>query len=104
MKKTTKRSTKKKATFVIVRTCSAGVHVGNVLRRERNGEVVLSDARRVWRWKGANTLHELSLRGCDESYSRISEPVPEITIPNPIEIIPCSLVAQSNLSRSRWGA
>lgn len=89
-------------TFVLVRTYSAGVHCG-VLAAQDGKQVTLSDARRIWRWRGANTLNELSAAGCDDSYSRISEPVPEIVLTEAIEIIPCNPVAMDNLSRSRWG-
>jgi hypothetical protein len=87
--------------FVIVRTHSAGVHVGTLA--EFHGTCVrLTDARRVHRWRGANTLHELSVSGCDDSFSRISEPVADITITQAIEVIPCTTTAKKNLTRSRW--
>ena len=52
----------KAARVVLVRTYSAGVHVGTLVSREGR-DVVLADARRIWSWRGANTLHEISLRG-----------------------------------------
>lgn len=87
--------------FVVVRTYSAGVHVGRLAAA--TGKVVtLNDARRVWRWRGANTLHELATHGADESYTRISEPVSAIMLTEAIEIMPCTEAAERNLSRSRW--
>ena len=85
---TKKKTTKKAAPYVLVRTYSAGVHVGTLVSAD--GErVVLRDASRVWRWRGANTLHELSLRGPSRTeYTRISERVAEITLTEAIEIIP----------------
>ena len=88
--------------FVIVRTYSAGVHVG-VLAEMSGTAVRLKDARRLHRWKGANTLHELSLHGCDMEYSRVSEPVADILLTQAIEVIPCTTKARKNLSDSRWG-
>lgn len=85
--------------FVIIRTYSAGVHCG-VLQSQTGSVVRLTSARRIWRWSGANTLHEIALRGCAEE-SKISEPVPEIELDR-IEIIPCSDEARANLERSRW--
>lgn len=87
-KKTTKKVTKKTTQYVLARTYSAGVHVGTLVSAE--GErVVLRDASRVWRWRGANTLHELSLHGPDRTaHTRISERVAEITLTEAIEIIP----------------
>ena len=43
--------------YVVVRTYSAGVHIG-VLRERAGKEVVLGDARRLWSWSGALTLNE----------------------------------------------
>ena len=88
-------------TYVLVRTFSAGVHVG-ILHSREGKECLLLDARRVWRWRGANTLSELSQKGGDEGYTRISEPVPSIALTEVIEIIPCGVEARANLSRSRW--
>jgi hypothetical protein len=48
--------------YVIVRTYSAGVFAGYLVKR--NGqEVELSDARRLWVWYGAATLSQLSVDG-----------------------------------------
>lgn len=93
-----------KLDFVIVRTYSAGVHCGYLRFKSENGkEVHLEEARRIWRWKGANTLNELSLHGCDDDYTRISEPVKKIELTEAIEIIKCEAKAEENLSKSRWG-
>lgn len=89
--------------FVLVRTTYAGVHTGHLVSQDGQ-TVVLSQARRIWRWSGANTLNEIALRGCSEDYSRISEPVPEITLTDAIEIIPTSAEAEASLVRSRWGS
>jgi hypothetical protein len=87
--------------FVIVRTYSAGVHMGT-LREFAGTAVVLTDARRLWQWQGAFTLHEASQASVAEA-SRISEPVPLICLTQAIEVIPCSEKAKANLSRSRNG-
>lgn len=86
---------------VVVRTCNAGVHFGTLVSRSGT-ECQLADARRIWRWRGANTLHEVSLHGIDKVYSRISEAVPEIELTEVIEVIPASEVAAINLGESRW--
>lgn len=87
---------------VLVRTYSAGVHVGT-LKSKDGREVTLSNAARIWRWRGANTLHELSLRGADKTWSRISELVPEVVLTEAIEIIRVSDAAAANLTTPRWG-
>ena len=87
--------------FVVVRTRDAGVHCGT-LAACAGTAVELADARRVWRWRGANTLNELALHGAAEGWTRISEPVPRILLTEAIEVIPCTATATANLSRSRW--
>lgn len=89
------------AMFVVVRTYSAGVHCGE-LHKSEGKQVVLHNARRIWRWRGANTLNEVALHGVSNEYSRISEPVECIELTEAIEIISCTDIAQENLSRSRW--
>lgn len=86
--------------YSVVRTYSAGVHVGIVTQRE-GAEVVLSQARRLWSWKGANTLHEVALRGVG-SGSRVSDEVDGVLLTGVIEIIPCTSAAEANLRAGRW--
>jgi hypothetical protein len=71
---------------VIIRTYSAGVHIGTIVERD-GGEVVLSNARRLYSWSGAFTLNAVSLSGVDRKNSRISKPVNEIRL-QWIEILP----------------
>jgi hypothetical protein len=87
--------------FVLVRTHTAGVHCG-VLKASCGTAVELTDARRVWRWRGANSLHELSQKGAAKEYTRISEAVPRILLTQAIEVIPCSAEAEKDLRQSRW--
>ncbi len=87
--------------IVIVRTYSAGVHVGRLEKLDGTC-ATLKDAVRIWRWRGANTLHELALRGADKEYTRISEPVQEIVLTQAIEVIQVSEYAKANLLASRW--
>ncbi len=88
--------------FVLVRTFTAGVHMG-YLKSCVGTAVELTESRRLWRWNKAFTLNEVSQKGCAEE-SRISEPVPEILLTQAIEVIPCSKIAIPNLRRSRNGA
>jgi len=86
---------------VLVRTYSAGVHFGTLKSRDGE-EVTLENARRIWSWKGANTLNEIANRGVDQSESNVSEPVSEIDLANAIEVIPLTAVAATNLEGCRW--
>jgi hypothetical protein len=88
---------------VLVRTYSAGVHVGTPVGKLKGKEITLKNAHRIWRWQGANTLHELSQEGASStSFTRISEIVPSITLTEATEVIPCSTKAAKNLTTPRW--
>ena len=86
--------------YAVIRTYSAGVHVGTIVRREGK-EVELADARRIWSWKEANTLSEISLRGVGRG-SKISESVPRIILTEAIEIIPASDECRKSLEAVGW--
>ena len=86
--------------FVIVRCRDAGVHCG-ILKSVHGRQVELTDARRIWRWSGANTLNEVSLRGSSGD-TRIAEPVDDICLLEACEVIPCTKEGEKNLRRSRW--
>ena len=86
---------------VIVRTYSAGVHFGYLVKRYGK-EVVLERSRRIWYWKGANTLSEIALHGVGAG-SKIAEPV-SITLTEAIEVINCTPAAVKSLEAATWGA
>ena len=86
---------------VIVRTYSAGVHFGYLVLRDGK-EVVLERARRIWSWKGANSLNEIATTGLDKDGSRVSAPVPTITLTEAIEIIDMVPTAVECLESSTW--
>lgn len=73
---------------VIVRTYSAGVHIGT-LDAKSGKEVRLSNAHRAWYWKGAFTLSEVATKGVGKG-SKIGVAVPSIELTEAIEIIPIS--------------
>lgn len=86
--------------YVVVRTYSAGVHVGTLAKRDGK-EVTLTDARRIWSWKGANTLHEIAAAGVAKG-SRISEPAQEVLLTEAIEIISATKAARASLAAAGW--
>jgi hypothetical protein len=90
----------KKLQAVIVRTYSAGVHFGYLVSR-KSKEVQLTMSRRIWYWRGANTLSEISQTGIDVANSKIAVPV-DITLTEAIEIIPCSDAAVKSLESAKW--
>lgn len=74
--------------YCMVRTYSAGVFAGTI--KERNGkEVILTNARRIWYWKGAASLSELATNGTsDPNGCKFPMPVNEVLLTEVIEIIP----------------
>lgn len=86
--------------YCLVRTFTAGVHMGT-LAECAGTAVVLKDARRLWRWRGANSLHEVALAGVAAG-SRISQAVPVILLTQATEVIPCADKARKSLDADRW--
>jgi len=77
--------------YCVVRTYSAGVHIGYVkefgVRHPQ--EAVLIKSRRLHYWNGACSLSQVAMDGVS-SDSRIAVEIPEITLTDVIEVIPCS--------------
>ena len=82
---------------VIIRTYSAGVWFGT-LKEKSGNEVILSDARRMWRWHAAKSisLSGVALYGLIHEKSKIIEPVSRQWL-EAIEITPCTPVAIQSL-------
>ena len=73
---------------VVVRTYSAGVFIGTIVSRDGK-EVVLKNARRVYRWSGAATLSQMAVDGVSNPEGcKMPCEVPEIILTEAIEIIP----------------
>ena len=81
----------------IIRTYSAGVWFGEVIAKTKD-EVVLKNARRMYKWVTTDngiTLSEVSLTGV-ASGSKIQKPVGTVWLQQ-IEIIPCTNEAILNI-------
>ena len=75
---------------VIIRTYSAGVWFGTL--SEKSGkEVILTDARRMWKWWASKgiSLSACALYGVKHSESKIIEPVSQVWL-EATEIISCT--------------
>ena len=87
---------------VLVRTYSAGVHIGTLQSREGR-EVTLTNARRLWNWSGAFTLNAVATKGVNRKNSRISVPVATIVLLEAIEIIPVTEVDGRKIGSGKPG-
>ena len=85
--------------YVIIRTYSAGVHAGELIRRDGK-EVELRNSRRLWLWHTADrgiSLSDVAVGGIDPSKSKICAVLPNIILTEAIEIIPASDTAKSSI-------
>ena len=73
--------------YVLIRTYSAGVHVGYLKRREGK-EVELVKARRIYEWFGSATLSQLAQSGTSKPEKcKFPEEVDSIILTEAIEIL-----------------
>lgn len=73
--------------YVIVRTYSAGVFAGFLVKREGK-EAELKDARRIWQWFGAASLSQLAESGTSKpNECKFPETVSKVILTEVIEIL-----------------
>lgn len=92
--------------FVLIRTRNSGVHFGILRRFEIVGEIAtaeLEGARRLWHWKGARTLNEVSVTGIGRG-SKVSERVDRIIVLGVIEVLFPTQESRANLEAAKWDA
>lgn len=96
---------KSKKKYVIVRTYSAGVFAG-FLESKKGQEVTLSNARRLWYWKGAASLSQLAIDGVKyPNECKFPAPVSEIQLTQAIEILAVTPTAKKTIeSVAVWQA
>ena len=82
---------------VIIRTYSAGCWFG-ILSSKEGREVILKNARRMWRWHAAEgiSLSGCAIHGIKQEKSKIVEPVDSVWL-EAIEIIPCTDTAADSI-------
>lgn len=81
----------------VIRTYSAGVWFGEIIEKDGN-EVIIGDARRLWRWHAAQSisLSGVALYGVIYDKSKITPPVETVWL-EAIEIIPAADVAITSI-------
>jgi hypothetical protein len=88
---------KKSKKYVIVRTYSAGVFSGYLVKR-KGQEVVLTNARRLWYWEGAASLSQLAMEGVKKPNScKFPCEVDRVELLQAIEILDTTKKAQQSL-------
>lgn len=85
--------------YCMVRTYSAGVFAGVVQSRDGE-EIVLTNARRIWYWKGAASLSQLATDGTSQpGQCKFPAPVAEVLLRGVIEIIPITDAAATSIAK-----
>jgi len=83
--------------YVIVRTYSAGVFAGTLVKRAGK-EVTLKDARRIWYWEGAASLSQLAVDGTSAPLKcKFPVAVKNVVLTEAIEIIDTTQKAQKSI-------
>lgn len=84
--------------YYIVRTNRAGVFFGKIKEKSAD-EVTMTDVRKLWHWDGACAVEQLAMDGTKKpSGCNFTVIVPEMTVAEPIQIIPCTEKATKSLS------
>ena len=88
---------KKSLKYVIVRTLTAGVFAGHLVKRTGK-EVVLKNARRLWYWTGAASLSQMAMKGTSSPQTcKFPCEVAEVTLTEAIEILPATEKARRSI-------
>lgn len=83
--------------YCIVRTYSAGVFAGEIQSR-KDQEVVLHNARRLWKWSGAASLSQLAMEGVkDPDNCMFPCEVNRVELLQVVEIIDCTEKARASI-------
>jgi len=76
--------------YYIVRTRGAGIFFGKIISQVGK-EVTMTDARRLWRWRGASECCQLAAEGVkDPDACKFTMYVDEVTLLEAVEIQPCT--------------
>jgi len=91
--------------YYIIRTDRAGVFFARIKsRRPRHNSLVLADARKIWRWSGANSVEDIAVAGISAS-SRVTRAVPEMEVYEPCQVIRCTEAAAARIAAiEEWHA
>lgn len=96
---------KARTRYVIVRTYSAGVFAG-YLKSKKGQEVILTNARRLWRWAGAASLSQLAMEGTKAPKDcKFPCEVTQVELTQAIEVLDVTAHARKSIKEvSIWSA
>ncbi len=83
--------------YVIVRTYSAGVFAGTLVKKE-GAEVEMHNARRLWYWDGAASLSQLAEEGVKKPENcKFPQEVEQVVLLGVVEILKVSEAAKKSI-------
>jgi 5-formaminoimidazole-4-carboxamide-1-beta-D-ribofuranosyl 5'-monophosphate synthetase len=83
--------------YVIVRTYSAGVFAGTLIKKEGD-EVEMHNARRLWYWDGAASLSQLAEEGVKKPENcKFPQEVEQVVLLGVVEILKVSEAAKKSI-------
>ena len=86
-----------KSSYIIVRTQSAGVFAGTLVKRTGK-EVTLKNARRLWYWSGGASLSQVAMEGVSRPNGcKFPCEVDRIVLTEVIEILDVTPKAEKNI-------
>lgn len=83
-------------THVLVRDDKAGVHVGTLVELTPQS-VALSQARKIWYWYGASSVHGIAAHGLSQSLSKVAPVVSEVVSFHPCEVVEMSAAGYTSV-------
>ena len=84
--------------YYIVRTNRAGVFFGKI-KEQSHDMIVMTNVRKLFYWNGACAVEELAVNGVQRpSDCKFTVVIDEMTLADPIQIIPCTEKATKNLT------
>ena len=89
---------------VLVRDDKAGVHVGTLAAFDSPSKsVTLKNARKVWYWNGAASVHGIAVNGLDQKTSKVCPTVDVVTSFAVVEVVLCTAKgAESVMGAPEW--
>ena len=82
--------------YVICRCVNAGVHAGTLMSKDGTN-VELTNSRRLWSWKANDGVALSGLSQFGLQSGKVDTLLPEISLTDVIEIIPCSEKAKETI-------
>ena len=83
--------------YVIVRSNGAGVLFG-ILKEKNGNELTLTNVRKLYRWSGANTVEDISVKGVkNPDGCKFTIEVSSMTVKDFEQILPCEEEAINNI-------